>query len=125
MTATQRTTDRSRSVTTLNSLGELNDIARETQLPAWDVPIQAASALLRSRSPTALKRPPKPRAPTRLPHNRLAAARRLDPPPARRSALLRLSLLLFRFFSVTTSVRHLSHQRSRPHPTLVSSPTAS
>src|SRR3954453_16169002 len=100
MTATHTTTDRSRSVTTACSpLDELNDITRETQSPAWDVPIQAAPALLRSRSPTALKPPPKPRAPHPL------AAQPLTPLPAgstrRRSPAvpcLRLSVLLFRSF---------------------------
>src|SRR3954447_10950811 len=77
MTASHTTTDRSRSVTAACSpLDELNDITRETQSPAWDVPIQAAPALLRQRSPTAFKPPPKPRAPHPL------AAQPLSPLPA-------------------------------------------
>jgi hypothetical protein len=81
MTATRRTTDRSDRSPRLDSLDELNDIARETQSPAWDVPIQAVSALLRSRSPTAVKPPPKPRA-----HHPLAAQRSRRCPPARPAA---------------------------------------
>src|SRR4051794_24575091 len=94
MTATQRTTDRSRSVTTAISPRRTQRHRSRDPITRMGCSIQAASALLRSRSPTAPKPPPKPRAPHRLPHNALAAARRLDPPPARSPSPLRLSLLL-------------------------------
>lgn len=105
-----------RSVTTLNP-------SRRTQRHRSRDPITrigcsnpSRPALLRSRTPTALKPRPKPRATTRLPHNAL-------PPLAgstrRRSLTVHSLSLLFcssEPSSVTTSVRHLSHRHSRPHP---------